>query len=102
MPDFKKSKIYQICSRNNTNLKYIGNTTLELHDRLIKHKSRYKRWIEGGKTGKYCTSYRVLACKDYYIELIKNIPCANLNAVHKEEKKYIRSRPCVNIEFKKK
>lgn len=93
MPDYLQSKIYKIWSPSE-NLVYYGSTIQSLAQRLAKHKSGYKRY-NNGKRG-YCTSFLVLDCEDYKIELVEEYPCNNKQQLEKQEGEYIKINDCVN------
>ena len=97
MVNYGYGKIYKITSEKN-GLVYYGSTCrYYLSQRLSKHKSNYKCYLNG--KGNYVTSYKVLECDDYKIELIKNFPCVNKKQLETEEANYIRNNACVNIQI---
>ena len=62
-------KIYRITSPN-TELVYVGKTTMTLAKRMICHKSGLKGYLNGKKRY-YCSSFKVIECGDAVIELIE-------------------------------
>jgi hypothetical protein len=90
MPDYQKAKIYRIISPSK-NLIYYGSTTQTLSQRLTDHLKR-KKYNKGGQY----TSYLVLDCEDYKIELVENYPCNNKEQLFKKEGEYIKANECVN------
>jgi len=77
MPDYSKSKIYEIiCNINGW--RYIGSTTLTLSQRLGKH-----RYISNT-----CKSKQIIEQGDYYINLLENYPCNNKDELRMKERKW--------------
>lgn len=95
MPDYQKGKIYRIISPSK-NLVYYGSTTQSLAQRLAGHKSDYKKYNENNNRRK-CSSFLILECEDYKIELIEQYPCNNQQQLFRKEGDYIRDNECVNI-----
>ena len=94
MVNYELAKIYKIVC-NITGLIYIGSTCKPiLTRRLAKHRSDYKRFLNGYKL--YLTSYEVLENNNYDIILIENVVCENKDALHSRERHYIESLECVN------
>jgi len=93
MPDYSKGKIYCIRSFKTDDV-YIGSTTQTLAQRLGKHRSHYKQYLNGN--GDYYTSYKILKYGDHYIELITLFPCSCKSELDAEEGKFIRDWDCVN------
>ena len=93
MPDYQLSKIYKLWSPS-TNLIYIGSTTQTIAQRLAEHLAVYRRYKNN--KGYFITSFKILECEDYKIELIENYSCNNKEQLHKKEGEYIRSLDCVN------
>ena len=92
--NYSYGKIYKITSES-TGLVYYGSTTRRyLSQRLNKHLYDYKQYLKGNYD--YVTSFELLKCEDYKIELIKDFPCANKPQLTTEEGKYIRENECVN------
>ena len=65
-----EGKIYILKSKN-TNKVYIGSTTMRLKRRLKGHKTAFKKFLNSN--GTYCTSFDILECGDYYIELLREV-----------------------------
>lgn len=94
MPDYQKSKIYKLWSPSK-NIVYIGSTTETLAQRLAKHIANHKAYNKG--TSKLCyTSYLILECEDYKIELLEEYACNNKQQLLRKEGEYIRANICVN------
>lgn len=94
MPDYQKSKIYKLWSPSK-NLVYYGSTIETLPQRLAKHKYSYKKYNEDNNSG-YCTSYLVLDCEDYKMELVEEYSCNNNQQLCNKEGEYIKNNDCVN------
>jgi len=94
MPDYQQSKIYKLWSPSK-NLVYYGSTVQSLAQRLTKHKCNYKRYNDDN-TKSYLTSYLVLDCEDYKIELVEDYPCNNRQQLLKKEGEYIKNNECIN------
>ena len=95
MVNYKYGKIYKIEDNTNGNI-YIGSTCCRLLcQRLRKHVSDYKCYLNG-KTGLYTTSFEILKNNDYFIELIEKVPCDSRDELTKREGHYIRILKCVN------
>ncbi len=97
MPDYQKSKIYKLYSPSK-NLVYYGSTVQSISQRLAQHKNGNKIY-NNDNTKKYCSSYLVVECEDYKIELLEEYPCNNKQQLCKKEGEYIKANECVNIEI---
>lgn len=93
MPDYSKGKIYKIWSPS-TGLTYIGSTCQTLAVRLAGHVYR-KKYYDAGKKA-FLTSFKVLECDDYRIDLIEEYPCENKMQLNKREGEVILATECVN------
>ena len=94
MPDYSKSKIYEIVD-DSTGKRYIGATCEpSLAQRLASHVSAYKKY----KAGKhhYVTSFKILENNSYHINLLESYPCTNKDELNAKERKWIESTECVN------
>lgn len=94
MVKYENSKIYKLWSPSK-NIIYIGSTTQSLSRRLAKHLSNYKAY-NNNNTKTYFTSYLVLDCEDYKIELLEEYACNNRQQLERKEGEYIRANICVN------
>jgi hypothetical protein len=88
MPDYSTGKIYIIFSTSKK-LLYIGSTIQTLSQRLAKHNNNLKNY----KSGKYgwTSSFDVLECEDYKIELLELFPCCNKSQLEKREGECIKT-----------
>ena len=94
MVNYQNGKIYKLYSPSK-NLTYIGSTTQLLCKRLVCHLSNYKAY-KNDNTKKYLTSFLVLDCEDYKIELLEDYACNNKQQLDKKEGDYIKNNECVN------
>ena len=92
--DYQKSKIYKLWSPSK-NIVYIGSTIEPLSTRLAKHVCSHKAY-NNDNTKNYSSSYLVLDCEDYKIELLEDYACNNKQQLEKKEGEYIRNNECVN------
>jgi hypothetical protein len=99
--NYNKGKIYKIqpnieCLENEI---YIGSTTKDyLSQRLVQHKSAYKRWVDtkaGGNVRVYSLfeKYGIDNCSIY---LLENYPCNSKDELTAREGHYIQTTKCVN------
>jgi Uri superfamily endonuclease len=93
MPDYQRGKIYKIWSPSK-NLVYYGSTVQSISQRLTDHLKDFNKYTENKK--RYYTSYLVLECDDYKIELVEDYPCNNKAQLHRKEGEYIKTNDCVN------
>jgi Uri superfamily endonuclease len=91
--DYKNGKIYKLYSPSK-NIIYIGSTTQSLSKRLSKHLSDYKMYNNNSKH--YYSSFLVLECEDYKIELLEEYECNNKQQLEKKEGEYIKNYECCN------
>ena len=93
MVNYQNGKIYKLYSPSK-NLIYIGSTTQPLCKRLVVHLSKYKAY--NNNTKQYYTSFLVLDCEDYKIELLEEYACNNKQQLEQKEGEYIKNTECVN------
>ena len=94
MIDYKYGKVYTIRSYSRPDLIYVGSTCVPLFRRLAKHKSSFKAFKNGKYS--YVTSFELLKCNDYYIELVEDFPCTKKEQLNARESHFIRTIDCVN------
>ena len=94
MVNYQNSKIYKLWSPSK-NIVYIGSTTQPLCKRLVVHLSYYKAY-NNDNTKKYYTSFMVLECNDYKIELLEEYKCNNRQQLEQKEGEYIKNNECCN------
>lgn len=97
MPDYQKGKIYRIISPSK-NLVYYGSTTQSISQRLAQHIKDNKAY-NNDNTKKYCSSFLVVECEDYKIELVEEYPCNNKQQLNRKEGEYQKANECVNSEI---
>ena len=90
MPDYQKAKIYKLWSPSK-NLVYYGSTTQSLSQRLGGHIRTYNY-----NKIKNLSSFLVLECEDYKIELVEDYPCNNLRQLLIKEGEYQKNNVCIN------
>ena len=88
MPEYSNGKIYIIFSTSKK-LLYIGSTIQTLSQRLAKHNNDFKYYKLGNRY--WVSSYDVLECEDYKIELLENYPCFNRAQLERREGEHIKS-----------
>ena len=82
---------YKITSAN-TDKVYVGSTDKDnINARLNQHEQDYKRYQDGKYN--YVTSFEILECKDYKIELFENKICQNKEQRDTVECNYIINTP---------
>ena len=94
MVNYENGKIYKLYSPSK-NIVYYGSTCEKyLSRRLQHHLSDYKRYLNNKQN--YITSYAVLECEDYKIELLEEISCNNGDQLRERERYYILNNECIN------
>ena len=92
MKQYKNSRIY--CIRNHINDDIYVGSTQSLSNRMAEHRSRVKNNVK--------THYllyqkmKELSVENFYIELVEEVPCDNLEQLRKKEGEYIRSMGTLN------
>ena len=81
---------YKITSAN-TNKLYVGSTKKDINERLQNHEAHCRLFRDGKYN--YVTSFEILECKDYKIELLENKICQNKEERDTVECKYIVNTP---------
>jgi len=88
---YQNAKIY--CIKNNLdNNVYVGSTTKTLSQRMAKHRNAMKKHPN---TGLY-SKMNELGSDQFYIELIEEYPCDNLEQLRKREGKFIKKFGTLN------
>ena len=92
--NFSNGKIY--CIRNNTDDDiYIGSTTQKLSKRFQNHKDV----MNGYKRNRKIYTKREFGKENFYIELIEEYPCENIEQLNKREGELIRElKPVLNTQ----
>lgn len=91
--NYQNGKIYKLWSLSTDDI-YIGSTTQPLTKRLTKHRSSYKQFLKGNYH--YVSSFKIIECGDYKIELIEKVECKCKEELIAREGYYIRTLKCVN------
>ena len=94
MVKYENSKIYKLWSPSK-NIIYIGSTTQSLSRRLAKHLTDYREYNKDNNKA-YYTSFIVLECDDYKIELLEDYACNNKQQLERKEGEYIKNNICCN------
>jgi hypothetical protein len=81
---------YKITSTN-TDKVYVGSTEKDINERLQIHEAHYRLFKDGKYN--YVTSFEILECKDYKIELLENKICESKEERDTVECKYIINTP---------
>ena len=93
---YQNGKIYKITDIG-YNKCYIGSTTEELNQRMARHRTDYKRFLNGKNrhTRSYdiFDEYGVENCK---IELVEYFKCDTLQQLQRKEGEHIKNTECVN------
>jgi hypothetical protein len=101
MVKYGNSKVYEIepiCDHDEDEV-YIGSTTkVYLSDRMVKHRSDYKRWKEKKEGGKISAFdlFDKYGVENRQIILLENVPCRTKEELVAREAHYIRTMKCVN------
>ena len=90
--DYKNGKIY--CIRNTVDDDiYVGSTTQPLSKRMVKHrcdaKTRPEKMV-------ITTHMSKLGIENFYIELLEEYPCDNIERLNKKEGEWIRKLGTLN------
>jgi len=95
MVNYQEGKIYKIVDNTTGNI-YIGSTAEKyLSQRLQKHISCYKIYINNEKT-KNTTAFEIIKNNNFEILLLETFPCNNKYELEQKERYYIENNSCVN------
>ena len=90
--DFKNGRIY--CIRNTIDDDiYVGSTCQPISKRMAKHRDSMK---EVNRNTKIFTRMRDIGVDNFYIELIEECPCDNLEQLRRREGHFIREMATLN------
>lgn len=90
MTRFENGKVYQVVCRS-TGRKYIGSTTQKyLSSRLSSHVFNLTNGCA------YYSVFPVLEANNFYIDLLEQCPCSDINELRRRERFHIESIPCEN------
>ena len=88
---YQDGKIYKILNSENDDV-YIGSTCQKLSKRMTNHRTQAK----SGKTYLLYQKMREIGDDKFYIELVENYPCENLEQLNKREGEWIREIATLN------
>ncbi len=95
MPNYNESKVYKIVDNTNGNV-YIGSTTEKyLCRRLASHVGNYHTYEKGNR--RFTSSFDIIKNGNYEIFLLELVNTSSKDELHKRERYYIESIPCINI-----
>ncbi len=95
MPNYNESKIYKIVDNTNGNV-YIGSTTEKyLCRRLASHVVNYHSYEKGNR--RFTSSFDIIKNGNYEIFLLELVNASSKDELHKRERYFIESIPCINI-----
>ena len=94
--DYKNGKIYKILNTVNDEC-YIGSTCQKLSQRLAKHRSVMNS--RNKKNRRLYEAMREIGADKFYIELVKECPCENVEQLRAMEGEYIRTMGTLNHEI---
>ena len=88
---YQDGKIYKILNSESDDV-YVGSTTQKLSKRMTNHRTQAKN----GKNHLLYQQMREIGDDKFYIELVENYPCENLEQLNKREGEYIRQMATLN------
>ena len=88
-----QAKIYKIIDNTDDKI-YIGCTCKTLKERLLGHKSDYKKYLKGLRSN--MTSFDILKNNDYKIELLEDCKIKTKDELTSRERHFIEHNDCVN------
>ena len=89
---YHNSKIYSIRNSLNSEI-YIGATTLQLSKRMVKHRCTAKTKPDASPLHKYMNDNGI---HNFYIELVEEYKCENIEQLRKREGEIIREMATLN------
>ena len=93
MNKYLNSKIYAVRNTLDEDI-YVGSTTMKLCQRMIKHRCAANTRPSNQKINKKMNE---LGINNFYIELIENFPCDNIEQLRKREGEVIRQLGTLNM-----
>ena len=91
--DYKNGKMYKILNTVNDEC-YIGSTCQKLSQRLAKHRSVMNSQNKTNR--RLYDAMRVIGADSFYIELVKEYPCENVEQLRAVKGEYIRTMGTLN------
>ena len=96
MADYSKGQIYKVWDNAYTKC-YVGSTVQQLCKRMDKHRSDYKKYLNGSvnflSIFNLFDEFGVENCK---IEWVEDYPCSSKKELHKKEGEHQKNCDCVN------
>ena len=87
---YQYGKIYSIRNHLDNDI-YIGSTTTALSNRMVKHRHDMNRF-----NMKISKKMKEIGVDNFYIELVEEYPCDNIEQLRKKEGEYIRQMGTLN------
>lgn len=94
MNKYNCGKIYKIYSVS-ANLYYYGSTIQSIPMRMTTHMRDYRRYKNKGMSPR-CSSYKVLDCPDWKVELVEEYCANDKYDLEKREGEFQKNNVCVN------
>ena len=94
--DYKNGKIYKILNTIDVDC-YVGSTCQPLSKRMAKHRESMHNTVK--KDRKLYAKMHELGVFNFYIELIEEFPCENIEQLRKREGESIRQLGTLNIQI---
>ena len=91
MPNYCNGKIYQILNDIDDEV-YIGSTVVALSDRMSKHRNCTKK----DSNIKLHQHMKLVGVEHFYIELLENYSCGNVEELRAKEGEWIRKKGTLN------
>ena len=85
--DYRKGKIYKILNTLDDDC-YIGSTTQTLSKRMAKHRKDMHSEVKEDRM--LYIEMRIHGSENFYIELVEEYPCENIEQLRQREGHYIR------------
>jgi len=98
--DYKNGKIYKILNDINDEV-YVGSTTQSLSKRMAKHRGEINTQKQLRGKNKLYEKMRELGKDHFYIELVEECPCDNIEQLHAREGQLIRELGTLNSRIEK-
>ena len=94
--DYKNGKVYKILNTISDDV-YVGSTCQSLSKRLAKHRASIT--VRTSYNKKLYVLMREIGVENFYIELIEECPCDNIEQLRAIEGKYIRELSTLNTQI---
>ena len=91
---YQRGKVYSISTVNRDKV-YVGSSTRKISERITEHEYAYKSWLDG--KGHYRSSYEIIKCDNYIVDLLENFPCSTKQELHSKEQEWLeKTTNCIN------